>query len=68
MVWVGKDLKDHLVPNPLPRAGSLPPDQAAQSPVQPGLEPCQGGGSHSSSGQPVPGPQSPQSNEFLPYI
>jgi len=39
MGWVGGDLKDHPVPTPLPRAGTLPPDQAAQSPDQPGLEP-----------------------------
>jgi len=30
--------------------GHLPLDQVAQSPVQPGLEPCQGGGSRSFSG------------------
>jgi len=34
--------------------GHLPPAQGAQSSIQPGLEPCQGGGSHSSSGQPGP--------------
>jgi len=27
MVWVGRDLKDHLVPAPLPERGHLPPDQ-----------------------------------------
>jgi len=31
--------------------GPLPPAQGAPSPVQPGLEPCQGEGSHSFSGQ-----------------
>jgi len=36
--------------------GHLPPDQVAQSPVQPGLE---RGGSHSFSGQPGPGPHHP---------
>ena len=46
----------------------LPPAQAAPSPVLPGLEHCQGGGSHSFSGQPGPGPHHPQSEEFLPYI
>jgi len=35
MVWVGKDLKDHPVPTPLPWQGHLPLDQVAQSPVQP---------------------------------
>jgi len=66
MVWVGSNLKDHLVPTPLPSAGT--PSLGAQSPVQPGLEHCQGGGSHSFSGQPGPGPHHPQSEEFLPYI
>jgi len=36
--------------------GHLPLDQVAQSPIQPGLEHCQGGDSHSFSGQPVPVP------------
>jgi len=36
--------------------GHLPLAQAIQSPIQPGLEHCQGGGSHSFSGQPVPVP------------
>ena len=30
--------------------GHLPVDQVAQSPIQPGLEHCQGGGIHSFSG------------------
>ena len=51
MVWLGKDLKDHLVPTPCHEQGHLPLDQGAQSSIQPGLEPCQGGGSHSLSGQ-----------------
>jgi len=46
----------------------LPLDWGAQSPIQPGLEDCQGGGSHNSSGQPVPLPHHPHSKEFLPYI
>jgi len=48
--------------------GPLPPAQGAPSPVEPGLEPCQGGGSHSSSGQPGLGPHYPQREEFPPYI
>jgi len=68
MVWIGRDLLDHLIPTPLPWAGTLPPDQGAQSPIQPGLEHCQGGGSHSFSGKPVPVPHHPHSKEFLPYI
>jgi len=68
MVWVGRDLKDHLVPPPRHGQGHLPLEQAAQSPIQPGLEHCQEGGSHSFSGQPMPVPHHPHSEEFLPYI
>jgi len=68
MVWVGRDLTDHLLQTPCHEQGHLPPDQGAQSPIQPGLEHCQGGGSHSFSGQPGPGPHQPQSEEFLAYI
>jgi len=60
MVWVGRDHIDHLVPTPLPWAG-IP----STRPVQPGSEQFQGGGSHSFSGQPGPGPHHPQSKEFL---
>jgi len=76
MVWVRRDVIDHLVPT-LAKTGNnevshglghLPLDQVAQSPVQPGLEHCQGGGIHSFSGQPVPVPHHPQSEEFLSYI
>ena len=42
MAWVGKDPKDHQVPNPSHRQGHQLPDvvqdQAAQSSIQPGLE------------------------------
>ena len=65
MVWVGRDLKDHLVPTPLPWAGTPSTRPGAQSPIQPGLEHCQGGGSHSFSGQPVPVPQHPHREEFF---
>jgi len=68
MVWVGRDLEGHLVPPPCHEQGPLPPPQGAQSPIHPGLEPCQGGGSHSFSGQPGPGPHHPRSEGFLPYI
>ncbi|KAK4821027.1 hypothetical protein QYF61_012113 [Mycteria americana] len=54
MVWVGRDLTDHPVPTPCHGQGHLPPDQVAQSPIQPGLEHCQGWGIRSFSGQPVP--------------
>jgi len=62
MVWVGRDLKDHLVPTPCPGQGHLPLDQVAQSRIQPGLESFQGGGSHSFFGQPVPVPHHPHSS------
>jgi len=48
--------------------GHLPLDQVAQSPIQPGLEPCQGGGIYNFSGQPVSVPHHPHSKEFLSYI
>jgi len=44
MVWVGRDLKDHLVPTPLTGGqGHLQLDQVGQSPIQTGLEHIQGG-------------------------
>ncbi|KFO59395.1 V-type proton ATPase 116 kDa subunit a isoform 2, partial [Corvus brachyrhynchos] len=42
--------------------------QVAPSPVQPGLGHFQGWGSHSFSGQPVPGPPHPHREEFLLYV
>ncbi|XP_039554546.1 uncharacterized protein LOC120497316 isoform X1 [Passer montanus] len=43
LVWVGRDLKDHLIPTPCHGQGHLPLSQAAPSPsVQPGLGHCQG--------------------------
>jgi len=44
VAWVGRDLKDHQVPTPLPQAGLLDPmlDQVAHGPIQPGLEHLQG--------------------------
>jgi len=59
MICVGKDLKDHLVPTPLPGQGHLSLDQVSQSPVQPGLEQFQGGGSHNFSRKPAPVPHYP---------
>lgn len=32
MVWIEGDLKDHLVPTPLPWAGNLPLDQVTENP------------------------------------
>ncbi|NXG18486.1 KSR2 Kinase, partial [Grallaria varia] len=49
--------------------GYFPPAQVAPSTIQPGLGHFQGSrGSHSFSGQPVPGPAHPHSQEFLPNI
>jgi len=38
MVWVGRDLKAHPVSTPCHGQGCHPPAQAAQGPIQPGLE------------------------------
>jgi len=53
MAWVGRKLKDHPVSIPCHGQGCQPPEQAAQSHIQPGLECLQGWGIHSLSGQPV---------------
>jgi len=54
MAWVEKDHNAHPVPTPHYVQGRQPPDQAAQSHIQPGLECLQGWGIHSLLGQPVP--------------
>jgi len=55
MVWVGRDLlKIIWFQPPCHEQRHLPPDQVAQSSIQPGLGHSQGGGSHSFSGQPDP--------------
>ena len=60
MDWVGRDPKDHQVPNPCHRQGCQPQDlmldQAAQGPIQPCLEHLQGQAIHSLCAQPVPAP------------
>ena len=68
--WFGLEGTLELIwfPPPCHEQGHLPPDQVAQSSIQPGLEPCQGGGSHSFSGQPVSVPHHPHGEEFLPNI
>lgn len=38
MTRVERDLKDHLIPVPLHCTGYHPPDQVAQSLMQPGLD------------------------------
>uniref|UniRef100_A0A8B9GSG9 Sodium/hydrogen exchanger n=1 Tax=Amazona collaria TaxID=241587 RepID=A0A8B9GSG9_9PSIT len=47
LVWVGRELKAHPVPTPCHEQGHLPLHHVAPSPVQPGLEQCQGWGSQS---------------------
>ena len=55
MAQVGRDLKDHQALTPCCRQGHQPPPlipaQAAQGPIQPGLEHLQGWGIHSLSEQ-----------------
>ena len=48
--------------------GRQPPDQAAQSHIQPGLECLQGWGIHSLLGQPVPVRHHPLCEKLLPNI
>jgi len=54
MPWVEKDHNAHPVPTPCYVQGHQPPDRAAQSHIQPGLECLQGWGIHSLLGQAVP--------------
>ena len=68
MAWVRRDLKDHLDPTLCCGQGYLPPDQAAQYPIQPGLGHLQGLDIHSFSGQPVPVPHHPLSKKIPPDI
>jgi len=53
VAWVEKDHNNHGVSTPCYVQGHQPPDQAAQSHIQPGLECLQGWGIHSLLGQPV---------------
>ena len=53
MAWVEKDHNDHQVSTPCYVQGCQPPDQAAQSHIQPGLECLQGWRIHNLLGQPV---------------
>lgn len=60
-----RELKDHLVPTPCcgqPRDQAL--GQVAQGAIQPGLDPPQGWGMHSVSGQPVEAPHRLQSEKL----
>ena len=66
IAWFGLEgtLKIIWFQPPCQEQGHLPPAQGAQSSIHPGLEPCQGGGSHSFSGQPGPGPHHPPGEEM----
>ena len=68
MAWVGRNLKDHRVPPSLPQPPDLVLDQAAQGPIQRGLEHFQGQSIHSLSGQPVPAPHHSLCKELPPDI
>lgn len=46
MAEVGRDLKDHLVPDFHSWTGFHPLDQTARAPIQPGLEHIQGWGTY----------------------
>jgi len=67
MVWVGRNLLDHLVPTALLLAGTPPLHQAAHSPMQPGLEHLQGMGIHNlpsdAGGRSVDRPASKKSHQ-----
>ena len=54
--------------SPCYEQGRQPPDQAAQSHIQPGLECLQGWGIHNLSGQPVPVCHHPLCEKLLPNI
>ena len=53
MAWVEKDHNAHPVSTPCYVQGHQPPDQAAQSHIQPGLECLQEWDIHNLLGQPV---------------
>jgi len=66
MVGVGRDLCGSSSPTPLLKQGHL--QQAAQDPVQVGLEYLQRRRIHNFSGRPVPVFHHPQSEEVLPLL
>lgn len=68
MAWVGKDHKDRVVPAPCPGQGCLPPAQAAQGSMQPGLKRFQEWGILSFSGQSVPLPRSKELHIVSSYV
>ena len=68
MAWVEKDHNDHVVSTPCHGQGRQPPDQAAQSHIQPGLECLQRWSIHSLLGQPVPVCHHPLSAFFVSVV
>mgnify|MGYP001859172498 CR=1 FL=1 len=68
MVWVGRDIKDHLVPILYCGQGHIQFDQAAWGPIQPGLEHLHGWGIYRFYWQSVQEPHHPLSKEFTPNI
>ena len=66
MVWVGKDLKDHLVPVfSVVGWGCHPLAPFAQGAIQPGFKHLQEQGIHSFSGHHIPVSHCPLSKKFL---
>jgi len=65
MVWVGRDLKDHLVPPPRHGQGLLPPAQVAQSPSNPALNTGREGAATASLGIPGQGLTTLRVKNFL---
>jgi len=72
MAWVGRGLKHLEAPTPCCMQGRQAPRlilaQAAQGPIQPGLEHLQGRGIHNLSGQPVSASHHSYSEELPPDI
>ena len=66
MAGVGRDLCGSSSPTLLPKQGHL--QQAAQDPVQAGLEYLQRRRLHNLPGQPVPVLRHPQREEVLPHV
>jgi len=66
-VWVGEDLKDHLVPTPVRWAGCPSPDQTAQGHSASGPPCIPGWGTHSSQDSSARA-SVPLSKKFLPKI
>ena len=68
MAWVEKDHNDLIVSTPCYVQGHKPPEQAAQSHIQPGLECLHGWGIHNLLGQPVPVQHHPLGEKLPPNI